>query len=583
MGLSVSACGSNTPTASGSTAGDGNTTVQTASASGSSTAAVDGDLSELAEICKDPAASFADPITLNIGYGNLTFQGDETLEKNAWNDLYASLGLNVVPMYQSSEDTTSKLKEMVMTGDYPDIFYLDNNTYLDFVSQGLVTDITKYYDNGFLSDEATDYLNYDNMDTVKKGYIDGKIYGIPQLSDVENSTPALWIRKDWLDKLGLSEPKTLEELADVAKAFTTQDPDGNGVDDTYGFSMNGKDVSTGKDSSGVAANFNMVGQYPTGLRFIVDDGSIQWAGQNVDKMKYGLNIMQQMYKDGTIDPNFVSTDGTALANAFASGKVGMFIGNPVSVGSVYADALILNPDFKCEALAVPTSDVNPEGGVYLPSASLVYWCVSSKCEHPEALFKVYNLAMHYIAYCDNRTQEEAIKYDIGETGKYTGKGESIIGYIDGPHYNYSRWQKEHTLLAENGNGDTLPWTLQQEYGYEQFFVQNMANVASLSAADLDKWKTGAQTYSYFGDTDSGYGVWDKTKDRPNYNEAYNTIPSTAITANLSNLESLTAETLINIITGQAAPESYADFLEQWKSKGGQDILDTVTAWYAQNK
>ena len=43
------------------------------------------------------------------------------------------------------------------------------------------------------------------------------------------------IRQDWLDNLGLDMPETFEEFKEVMRAFTEDDPDGNGVDDTYGF------------------------------------------------------------------------------------------------------------------------------------------------------------------------------------------------------------------------------------------------------------------------------------------------------------------------------------------------------------
>ncbi|MBO1722884.1 sugar ABC transporter substrate-binding protein, partial [Extibacter sp. GGCC_0201] len=52
----------------------------------------------------------------------------------------------------------------------------------------------------------------------------------------------LWsflIRQDWLDNLGLYMPTTAEELLDVMRAFTFDDPDGNGKDDTYGFTAAG--------------------------------------------------------------------------------------------------------------------------------------------------------------------------------------------------------------------------------------------------------------------------------------------------------------------------------------------------------
>lgn len=540
-------------------------------------------MEELAEICKDSSKAFPNPITLKIGYGNNTYQGEETLEKNAWNDLYQTVGLNVEPLYQSSEDYTAKLKEMVMTGEYPDIFYVDLNTYVDFIDQGLIADITEYYDNGFLSDYAMEYLKSDDMATVQKGYIDGKIYGIPQMSDTENSAPLLWIRKDWLDNLGLSAPATIEEFQEVARAFTFDDPDGNGVNDTYGFSMSGKDVSTGKDSSGVAQNFNMVGQYPTGLRFIVEDDRIQWAGQNAEKMIYGLEIFQQMYEEGTLDPNFVSTDTTALNDAFISGQVGMIMGSPWTVVGTYGDAILLNPDFECEALPCPSSEVNPDGGVYLPSSSLVYWCVSSKCQNPEALFKVYNMAMSHVAYANDLTKEEAFTYNIGVNGQYTGKGASIINAIDMAHYNYTCWKNEHSLLAEGGDASELPWTEQQQFEYMKFFVENRDNVADLSEEDLSKWKTGATYYCIFGNDNTGYGGADKIVARKNYMEAYNAIPNQEMTANLANLETLTAQTLIGIITGQEKPDSYTVFLEEWKAKGGQEIMDIVTEWYAEQK
>lgn len=567
MCLSMTACAAS----GGKEAKEGNSNTQKLS------------MEELADICKDPAKAFPDPVNVKIGYGNITYQGEESLEKNAWNELYEAAGIHVEALYQTSEDAASKLKEMVMTGEYPDIFYVDLNTYMDFVQQGLVADITEYFEGDFLSEDAKAYLEADEMSAAKKAYIDGKIYGLPQTSDPENSAPLLWVRKDWLDNLGLSEPTTMEEFQEVARAFTFDDPDGNGIDDTYGFSMNGKDVSTGKDSSGVALNFNMVGQYPTGLRFIVEDNEIQWAGQNEEKMTYALEIFQQMYKDGTLAPDFVSTDSAALTDAFISGQVGMIMGSPWSVVGSYGDAILLNPEFECVALPCPSSSVNPDGGVYLPSSSLVYWCVSSKCENPEVLFKIYNMAMSYVAYANDRSQEEAFKYNIGVNGQYTGKAASIISAIDMPHYNYTCWQNEHTLLAEGGDSSELPWTEQQQFDYMQFFVENRDRAESLSDEELSIWKSGATYYCVFGNENTGYGGADKVMARENYNEAYNVIPDSEMTSDLANLETLTAETLISIITGQAEPGAYGDFLETWKERGGQEILDTVTAWYKEQQ
>ncbi|GAB4529671.1 MAG: hypothetical protein Kow0063_06960 [Anaerolineae bacterium] len=61
----------------------------------------------------------------------------------------------------------------------------------------------------------------------------GHQYGFPEPPPLPKRE-GLVIRKDWLDRLGLEPPTTLDELFEVAKAFTEQDPDGNGQNDTYG-------------------------------------------------------------------------------------------------------------------------------------------------------------------------------------------------------------------------------------------------------------------------------------------------------------------------------------------------------------
>ena len=52
--------------------------------------------------------------------------------------------------------------------------------------------------------------------------IEGKLYGNPFMKDVARN--GVILRKAWLDKLGLPVPKTTDDLFNVAKAFTEQDP-----------------------------------------------------------------------------------------------------------------------------------------------------------------------------------------------------------------------------------------------------------------------------------------------------------------------------------------------------------------------
>ena len=69
---------------------------------------------------------------------------------------------------------------------------------------------------------------------------DGKVYGMaisPNLTEGQ----VMLIRQDWLDSLKLEAPTTIDEFENIISAFTNEDPDGNGKNDTYGFTFSGKD------------------------------------------------------------------------------------------------------------------------------------------------------------------------------------------------------------------------------------------------------------------------------------------------------------------------------------------------------
>lgn len=84
------------------------------------------------------------------------------------------------------------------------------------------------------SSEGISFLNNVNFFCGGTYRIDGKLYGFPLQRGIASVT---YIRKDWLDKLGLDIPKTWEEYMEVLRQFTFNDPDGNGKNDTYGTSF----------------------------------------------------------------------------------------------------------------------------------------------------------------------------------------------------------------------------------------------------------------------------------------------------------------------------------------------------------
>ena len=124
---------------------------------------------------------------------------------------------------------TERLNAALASNSLADIVSLteiNNTTVRSSLASGMFWDVEPYL-------EEFPNLAEISEDRLESSRIDGRIYGVPFLKPIARY--GVLVRKDWLDNLGLDVPSTLEELAAVAQAFTEDDPDGNGTDDTVGF------------------------------------------------------------------------------------------------------------------------------------------------------------------------------------------------------------------------------------------------------------------------------------------------------------------------------------------------------------
>ena len=114
----------------------------------------------------------------------------------------------------------------IVAGDVADVMVVEKSaTFLAAAEEGLFWDLGPYlddYDNLAIIPEATRQNASHN----------GKMYGIPRSRTLARN--GLGYRLDWLNNLGLKEPTTWEDFYNMLYAFTYNDPDGNGVDDTVG-------------------------------------------------------------------------------------------------------------------------------------------------------------------------------------------------------------------------------------------------------------------------------------------------------------------------------------------------------------
>ena len=113
-----------------------------------------------------------------------------------------------------------------------------------------------------------------------------------------------FIRHDWLEALGLEEPTNQQEMVDAMIAFATQDPDGNGVDDTYGLALVRELWGA---QYGLEGFFNAYHAYPN-IWYEDEEGNLVYGTVQAEPMKAALADLQKLYAAGAIDPEFIVKD-----------------------------------------------------------------------------------------------------------------------------------------------------------------------------------------------------------------------------------------------------------------------------------
>ncbi|WP_258168137.1 extracellular solute-binding protein [Paenibacillus sp. AR247] len=133
--------------------------------------------------------------------------------------------------------TTSeeKINVMLASGDLPEVTFVEsllNPQLQKMIGQGVFWDLTPFIkDYPNLSQPALAEMWTDSK-------VDGKNYSIPRYYPSYGGGAFPILRKDWMDKLGLQTPTTMDQFFDVLKAFKEKDPNGNGQADEIPYAAN---------------------------------------------------------------------------------------------------------------------------------------------------------------------------------------------------------------------------------------------------------------------------------------------------------------------------------------------------------
>lgn len=457
----------------------------------------------------------------------------------------------------TTEERQQKLQLAIASGDLPDVLDIIAPSELQLLLEAdLVEDITDAWERYADPERLKAPLEANGRIGWSYAEINGRKMGLPMMERVAQNDMLLWVRQDWLDKVGLKAPTTLDELEAVATAFVEQKLGG---ENTIGLTAS-KELNTWVCS--IDPIFAAFGVLPSAF-----GGEITATWQEVDgKLAYGsvqpamreaLATLARWYEKGLLRPDFY-TVGPGDAVAEVSGnQSGMFFAPSWIAGWGVADSIKNDPNARWTFVEVPAG---PDGTVGKrwsnPYRELTY-VVRKGFPHVKELIQYWNW----------------------------------VTTLDDPTSRMHGWENFHYTLADGVYAPTeinQPWTRLTPVfnGLDPMLDFKRATLtkewASLPEAERDAYQNYALNDESGLNTlaSDAYLTVVASTDKLGIRNLFTALPTATMTNAGPTLQKLEQTTFQSIITGEQPIESFDSFVEQWNSLGGEQITAEVNEWYA---
>jgi multiple sugar transport system substrate-binding protein len=268
------------------------------------------------------------------------------------------------------DDFETKLQQAAAQRQLPDIVINDTAQLGTLVKQGIVREVNRNDIDG--QDKLTP------ISWQAASGSDGKTYAVP----FSAQSFALFIRKDWREKLGLQPPKSWDDLRALGKAFTERDPDGNGKADTYGF------VVPGSTKRGYAAWYFSSFLWSGGGDFLAENGGKYRPAVGDDESVAAVRWLQDQFcADKSVVPGAVNLETVPAHPMFETGVGGIYFTGPYNMARFDKN---LGKD-KYEVIAAPAG---PGGkAASLAEGENVYLMAGSKNQAGQERFAEFAMSV----------------------------------------------------------------------------------------------------------------------------------------------------------------------------------------------
>lgn len=427
------------------------------------------------------------------------------------------------------DNAQEKLSIVLASGeeyDYITVLAAQYNLFVDYAQQGALKDldslIEKYGNN---MKNALSERTFNNMK------VDDKIYGVITASvpvgKGPSTTTMLAVRKDYMEKLNVSNPQTLAEFTALLQTIKDQDPGGNGSQNV---------------PLTIAGNVNIVGiQGAFGIANVWNDvdGKLVHRAEDPRYREY-LAYLRDLYSKGLLDKEFPTNKSTTIQEKFSSGKAAVV---PLAYWEVNTvlDAMNKNvPDAALGWLDPPIGE-NGERGIGVGGGNGM--------DRISFIPKVSKHAEDTIKWMDAKLDSEVFRnLVIGEEGThYTVK--------DGEYWPITPAFFDDRSYAN----DFLTGLDERVYGqYWQARVRKDERVYE------------AFKYMAMDDRQLAFSVLNPVED----------VPIMEGQKQEAVLNQLLQDYSMKVICGTESLDNYETFLNQWRAEGGELLSKEMNEWYA---
>ncbi len=447
-----------------------------------------------------------------------------------------------------SDSFADKLNLSIASGDIPDAMVVNPTQLQQLAEAGAIEDLTGIVEK-YANADILENWNQTGGVALEAATIDGKIMGIPNVQPQADAPIMVWVRQDWLDKLGLEGPQTVDDVEAIAKAFIEQDPDGDGAADTFGITGTSQPVMVPSNLHGFDAIFNAYGAFPE-IFYRNADGEVQY-GSIQPETKEALARLAAMYQAGIIDPEFATKNTDKSNEIVVGGNGGIMFGPWWLSWWPLADSVNSDPNADWQPFMI--QDTNGEYTFAMGDYTNSFIVVKKGYPNPEVALKILNV-------------QNDLSYGLNDAPQYYPNFNEIwtllfpIPFLIEQPYVVERMGTEYQQ-ALDGELDPAEFSeaMQVEFG------QIETDIAA-PRQDSASWATRMARLDAAKLLASGY---EEVRTDPAAARIFTTDPTWPA------LKKLEEETFLQIITGAKSVDDFDAFVEEWNAGGGAALLEKM--------